>query len=60
MNNDISDMFEVGGYKPDIRTKWQKFWEEVKWFLIIVAVGAWLGWFIHTWSEVIVINSLLK
>ena len=60
MNNDISDMFEVGGYKLDTRTKWQKFWYEMKWALIIVGTGIWLGWFIHTWSEVIVINSLLK
>lgn len=60
MNNDISDMFEVGGYKPDTRTKWQKFWYEVKWGAIIVLAGLWLGWFIHTWSEVIVVNSLIK
>jgi hypothetical protein len=62
MKHDISDIFEVGNFQelPDTRTKWQKFWYEVKWFAIIVAVGLWLGWFIHTWAMVIVINSLIK
>lgn len=62
MKHDISDMFEVGSFqgKPDTRTKWQKFVYEAKWAVAIVAVSLWLGWFIHTWAMVVVLNSLLK